>query len=87
MREKRKGYPKIVSIGYKNPINKKPILVKNISELEKVKDNAVIIGNIGKKKKIEIAKKAKEMKISVQNLNVKEFLKNFEKVNKNTNKK
>tara|TARA_Y100000310_G_scaffold167546_2_gene167367 strand:+ start:9695 stop:10063 length:369 start_codon:yes stop_codon:yes gene_type:complete len=87
MREQRKGYPKTVSIGYKNPVKKKPVLVKNISELEKLKDREIIIGSVGKKKKIEIAKKAKEMKISIQNLNVEKFLKNLEKINKSTNKK
>ena len=87
MREKRKGYPKIVSIGYKNPINKKPILIKNVSELKKVKNEKVIIGKVGKRKKIEIAKKAKEMKISIQNLNIEKFLKKFEKVNKSPSKK
>ena len=89
MREKRRGYPKIVSIGYKKSEKKKqkPILVNNISDLEKVKSKKVIIGKVGRKKKIEIAKKAKEMKISIQNLNVKKFLKEAEKLNKKQNKK
>ena len=85
MREKTKGHPKIVSIGYKKSeklkrINKKnQILVKNIKELEKVKGNQkVIIGHVGKRKKIEMSKKAKEMKISFQNLNVEKFLKKQE---------
>ena len=87
MRKKRKGYPKVVSIGYKNSPKEKPILVKNVLELEKVKNEKVIIGKVGKKKRIEIAKKAKEMKISIQNLNVEKFLKQFEKVNKDKSKK
>lgn len=89
MREKRRGYPKIVSIGYKKSEKEKqkPILVNNISDLEKVKSKKVIIGKVGRKKKIEIAKKAKEMKISIQNLNVKKFLKEAEKLNKKQNKK
>ena len=89
MREKRRGYPKIVSIGYKKSEKEKqkPILVNNISDLEKVKSKKVIIGKVGRKKKIEIAKKAKEMKISIQNLNVKKFLKDAEKLNKKQNKK
>ena len=89
MREKRRGYPKIVSIGYKKSEKEKqkPILVNNISDLEKVKSKKVIIGKVGRKKKIEIAKKAKEMKISIQNLNVKKFLEEAEKLNKKQNKK
>ena len=87
MREKRKGYPSIVSIGYKQPVKEKPILVKNVSELEKVKNQRVIMGKVGKKKKIEIAKKAKEMKIDIQNLNINKFLKEAEKLNKKQNKK
>lgn len=79
MREKTKGHPKIVSIGYKKSVKinkKKQILVRNIQDLEKVKKNQiVIIGHIGKKKKIEIAKKAKEMKTPIQNLNTEKFLK------------
>nr|QBM01246.1 50S ribosomal protein L32e [uncultured archaeon] len=86
-REKRGGYPVSVSIGYKgnnekrNKIaGKSPALVHNIRELENVKDEkAIILGKIGKKKKMEIAKKAKEMKINIQNLNVKKFLKRTEK--------
>jgi len=87
MREKRKGYPVVVSIGYKQDKKLRgaigganAVLIKNVAELEKVKKNEVIIiGNIGKKKKIEVAKKAKEMKIEVHNLNIEKFL---EKINK-----
>jgi len=87
MREKRKGYPKIVSIGYKNPAKEKPIVVKNISELDKVKRKDIIVGKVGKKKKLEIAKKAKEMNLQISNLNVEKFLKNFTKVNEKTKEK
>jgi len=81
MREKRKGKPAVVSIGYKKKLrgiikNKKPIMVRNIKDFEKVKKNEiVVIGNIGKKKKIELAKKAKDMKIQIHNLNIEKFLK------------
>jgi len=84
MREKRKGYPKKVSIGYKTPVGKKLVLVKNVLELEKTKTKKVTIGKVGRKKKIKIAKKAKEMKISIQNLNVEKFLK---KLNEKSEKK
>jgi len=90
MREKRKGYPAVVSIGYKKgeklrnvAENKKMILVNNLNELGKIgKDEIAVIGNVGKKKKIEIAKKAKEMKIKICNVNVKSFLRNIEKEKK-----
>lgn len=79
MREKRKGYPLVVSIGYKKDkkIKKKiVVIVRNTRELEKVKkDDIILIGKVGKKKKIEIAKKAKDKKIQIRNLNVEKFLK------------
>ena len=80
MREKRKGYPAIVSIGYKKGGKKSAIIVKNLNDLEKIKKGQVIImGKIGKRKKIEIVKKANSMKIEFCNLNVKKFLKDLEK--------
>ncbi len=83
MREKRKGYPVVVSIGYKRDTKlrkkikeKQPIIIMNTKDLEKINNNQIaIIGKIGKKKKIEIAEKAKEKKIQVHNLNIDKFLK------------
>lgn len=83
MREKRRGYPAVVQIGYKKEERKSALIIKNVQELENVKkENIVIVGKVGKKKKIEIAKKAKEMKIEFQNLNVKKLLKEVEKAKK-----
>ncbi len=90
MREKRRGYPAVVSVGYKKNKkvrgkieNKQLIVVKNIKELEKIKENELaIIGNVGKKKRIEIAKKAKEKKIIIYNLNVNKFLRKIERSKK-----
>jgi len=87
MREKRRGYPAVVSVGYKGDKklrgsieNKKPVIVNNLKELEKIKEKGfVIIGKVGKKKKIEMVKKAKKMKIIVHNLNLEKFLKKSEK--------
>ena len=91
MRLREKGYPRTVEIGYKK--NKKlrgkidgktPIIINNVSELEKIKkDQAVIIGRVGGKKKIEIAKKASEMKIRIENLNVEKFIKNINQKKEN----
>ena len=91
MRERRKGYPVVVSVGYKQDKklrgsikNKTPRLIQNVKSLESIKKNEiVIIGNVGKKKKIEIVKKAKEMKIEIHNLNIKTFLKKFDKIKEN----
>jgi len=83
MREQRRGHPAIVSIGYStnkktrgNIMEKTPVIVKNVKQIEKIGKNQIaIIGNVGKKKRIEIAKKAKELKIEVYNLNPEKFLK------------
>ena len=55
---------------------KTPIEVRNLKELEKVKkDEIVVLGNVGKKKKIELVKKAKEKGLEISNVNIKKFLK------------
>jgi large subunit ribosomal protein L32e len=86
-RGERKGYPAIVKIGYKQEEkirglieNKTPILVQNVKELMKLeKGHVAILGNIGQKKRLEIAKKAKEKGIQISNLNVEKALKKAEK--------
>lgn len=78
MRERRKGYPAVVSIGYKKPEKdrKEMVIINNIEELKKVdKDSLLVLGNLGKKKKIEILEEAQKMKIEFQNVNTKKFLK------------
>lgn len=88
MREKRKGYPAVVSIGYKtdnivrgNIREKQPVMVYNVKDLSKVKENQIaIVSHVGKKKRLEISKKAKEMKIEIHNVNVNKFIKKNEKV-------
>jgi len=83
MREMRRGYPAVISTGYKKDKTlrgtldeKKPIMVMNLKDLEKIGKNEIaVIGNIGKKKKLEIAKFAKEKKIEIYNMNAEKFLK------------
>src|SRR3989344_5198741 len=79
MREKRKGSSAVVSIGYrsnKKLREKKFVKINNLKDLAKIKGNEIaIVSGIGKKKKIEIAKKAKEMKIEIYNMNPEKFLK------------
>lgn len=90
MREKRGGYPPVVSIGYRNEkasrgkINdKNAVLIKNLNELLKLKAGQIaILAKIGKKKKMEIAKKAKENKIQIYNLNIDKFLEKESKEHK-----
>lgn len=83
IREKRKGYPIKVMIGFKQTSKPKPILVSNINDLEKIKKGEkVIIGKVGMKKKIEIIKKAKGKNIEVLNLNINKILKEVKKKEK-----
>jgi len=86
-RGERKGYPAIVKIGYKQEEkvrglieDKTPILIQNMKQLMKLeKGQVAILGNIGQKKRLEIAKKAKEKGIQISNLNVERALKKAEK--------
>lgn len=82
MRLKKKGNPKTVSVGYKKQKKaeeKKTEVVRNISEFLNVKKGGkVILARIGKKKKIEILKKAKEKGIDILNVNIKKFLERVE---------
>lgn len=90
MREKRRGHPAVVSVGYSTDkktrgsvMKKTPVIIRNINDLKKVEKNQIaIIGNIGKKKKIEIVKKAQELKIEIYRLNIEKFLKLNEKKDK-----
>jgi large subunit ribosomal protein L32e len=87
IREKRKGYPIKVMIGFRKNkderdliMKKQPIIVKNLKELEKIgKGEIAIMGKIGNKKRIELAKKAKEKGILVYNINVNKMVKKIQK--------
>ncbi len=81
IREKRKGYPVKVMVGFKqNKIKPKSIMVTNIKDLEKInKGETAMIGKVGMKKRIEIIKKAKEKEITFSNINVRKTLKKAEK--------
>ena len=76
IRQKRKSYPRFVSIGYKKAKEDygkikgmTPILIYNLKDLERAdKKNIIVIGKIGAKKKIEIFKKALDMKLKILNL-------------------
>ncbi|MEM3112811.1 MAG: eL32 family ribosomal protein [Candidatus Pacearchaeota archaeon] len=87
MRLKMKGYPKNVEIGFKKHLHergrvsgKKPVLISNISDLDKVEQgNIAFMGKMGKKKKIQIAKISIDRKIAFFNFNPQRYLKINEK--------
>ena len=91
MREKRRGYPVVVSIGYGTKKqerglieNKKPVKIMNLNDLQKMKKDEIgIIGKVGKRKMMEIAKVAEEKKIRISNLNTKKLLKKESRKKKN----
>lgn len=95
MREQRRGKPALVAIGYSTDKkqrgkinNKTPITINHISQLQNVKkENIILLGKIGKKKKMEIAKKAKEMKLEIYKLNIDKFIKMNEKKAESKDKK
>jgi large subunit ribosomal protein L32e len=80
IRESKKGKPPLVSIGYKRKSEgKKSIMVYNLRDLRNAKKyEVVILGKVGRKKKIEILKKALDEKISFNNINSKKFFKENE---------
>ncbi len=87
-RQKWKSRPKMVEIGYKNKVvergliyGKTPVVIRNIIDIQNVGKNMIaIIGNIGMKKKIEVAKEIIKRNIEVANLNVKKFLRKVERI-------
>ncbi len=87
-RKKRKGYPIKVMVGFKQTAKKKLAMINNVGDLEKMKkDEIVIIGKVGKKKKVEIIKRAKEKGIQIQNLNINKILKKIKKKEAKTQEK
>jgi len=77
LRRKEKSHGKQPSAGYGapralrflHPSGLREVLVHNVQELQKIdaKSAARIAGNVGKKKRMEIQKKAEEMKIKILN--------------------
>ncbi len=95
IRERRRGYPARVSIGYSTEKasrgklkEKEPIMINNVKDLEKIKENQIaVIGSIGKKKQLEIANKAKEKNIEIYNLNPQKFIEKNKKPEKKIEEK
>ncbi|OYT57102.1 MAG: 50S ribosomal protein L32e [Desulfurococcales archaeon ex4484_217_2] len=78
MRQKLKGYPPVVSVGYRgpklvrelHPTGRRIVIVHNVKELEKVdkeKDIVYIASTVGRRKRAEILEKAKQLGVKVAN--------------------
>ncbi|RDD52221.1 50S ribosomal protein L32e [Nanoarchaeota archaeon NZ13-N] len=78
MKFKEKGKQPLVEVGYGSPREvrgllgngKRPVIVHNVEELERLnkeKEVAVIASEVGKRKRIEIIKKAQELGIEILN--------------------
>lgn len=88
MRHQFKGYNRRVKQGWRSPVEIRgyhgkgveSILINNLSELDKVTgaQGIIIASNVGLKKRIEILKKAVELKILVLNIKPETFFKKAE---------
>lgn len=77
MRWKRGAYPAVVSIGYKQTDREEMLKVDSLKDLEKIeKGQTIIVGKMGKKKKLEVMEAASKKGINVYKLNAQKFVKN-----------
>ncbi len=77
MRKQRKSYPASPTVGYKR-IRKDigrinnfiPLLINNLKDLERAtKDNIIVVSSrLGARKRMEVIKKADEMKLKIFNI-------------------
>ncbi len=83
MRHAFKGYNIMVSQGWRSPVEirgtdrlgNETIIVSNVKDLDKVQKHqaAVISGNVGNKKRMEIIDAAEKLKITITNIKVDKF--------------
>ena len=89
IRHKFKGWRKMPSPGYKSPVIVKSlhtsglriVLVSSLNDMKKInaiKEGAVISGSVGMRKRLDILRKAKELKVTILNLNANEQIKKIE---------
>jgi len=81
MKQKMKGNPRMVSIGFKKQKKETERItrVTNIQDLSNInKKGKIIIGKVGDHRRLEIINKAKEKGLEIINVNVKKFLKKIE---------
>ena len=80
VRKKKKGKPRMPTVGFRVPKavrgllrdGTKPVLIHNVKELESLKDEkeeitVIIASTVGKRKRQEIIKKAKELGLKIYN--------------------
>ncbi len=82
IREKLKGNPILVAIGFKKQRKKEAEakVIHNIQELEGLKKGeSIILSKIGQKSRLKIVEKAKEKEIKILNLNIRKFIKKVER--------
>ncbi len=95
MRDKRRGYPAVVNIGYRQKSSGRgkldgmtPVSIMNVKDLDKIKTGEIgVIGNVGMKKRIDIIRKAEEIGTNIYNVNVKKFMKQNMKSERQANVK
>jgi large subunit ribosomal protein L32e len=94
MRRKMGGKRKLPSMGYSSPRavrgftrqGFKPFIVKTLKDINKIKDEIIIIGKkVGLRKKIQLLEKIKQLKLKVEN--VKDIDKFIKKVKENLEKR
>ena len=76
IREKRFGYPRSPRLGHKTTIKEAgrvkgmfPYVVYNAKDLDNVgKGSIIVIGKVGAKKRLEIIKKALDIKLKISNI-------------------
>ena len=84
-----KGHRKIPSPGYKSPIKVKSLhtsglkiinvcSAEDILKINRETEGIIISKTVGKRKRLEILKKAKELNIDILNLNIDKVIKNIE---------
>lgn len=77
IREHRFGYPVSPTVGHRSRKNEagkikglQPLIVENLKDFEKADKKTIIIlsGKVGAKKKLDLIKKAEEMKLKILNI-------------------
>ncbi|MEM4637588.1 MAG: 50S ribosomal protein L32e [Candidatus Woesearchaeota archaeon] len=91
MRHQFKGYRRRVKQGWRSPVEVRGyhgkglefVIINNVSELNKVKDKAIILSStLGLRKKIQILEKAKELGLTVINNDIEKTSKKLELLKK-----
>ena len=88
VRQQLKGYSQMPQPGYGSPKKtfgfiqgKKPVMISTLNDVEKVKANeiGIVSSTLGRKSRIEIAKRAISLKTYLFNLNPQKFLEEIKK--------